>query len=117
MRILVTGGRDFNDRNLLQSTLNKLHSNYCFTLLIHGNARGADRLAGKWAEDRGINVLSCPADWERHGRAAGCIRNRRMLREGPDLVVGFPGGKGTRNMIEIATRAGIDVIEVSYDLS
>lgn len=114
MRILVTGGRDFNDRGLLQSTLDELHDNHCFTLLIHGNARGADRLAGKWAKDRGINVLSCSADWERHGRAAGPIRNRRMLREGPDLVVSFPGGKGTKNMIEVATKAGIDVVEVGY---
>ena len=54
------------------------------------------------------------ADWEGLGRKAGPIRNQQMLDEGkPDLVVAFPGGRGTANMMRIAREAGIEVIEVS----
>jgi hypothetical protein len=112
MRILVTGGRDFSARDLLCRTLDRLHAEHHFTLLIHGDARGADRLGGEWAKERSIEVLACPADWRRHGRGAGPKRNRQMLEENPDLVVAFPGGAGTRNMVEIARKAGIEVIVV-----
>jgi len=51
-----------------------------------------------------------PADWSRHGKSAGPIRNRQMLIEGrPDIVVAFPGGKGTANMIKQAVEAGVKV--------
>lgn len=112
MRLLVTGGRDFTDRQLLFQALDQLHAEHHFTLLIHGDARGADRLAGEWAQDRGIQVLACPADWKQHGRIAGPIRNRQMLDKKPDLVVAFPGGAGTRNMVEIARKAGVVVIDL-----
>ena len=71
MRVLITGGRNFDDRDLMWSSLDRLHAEHHFTLLIHGDAKGADRLAGAWAEERGIEVLACPADWKRYGRGAG----------------------------------------------
>ena len=113
MRLLITGGRNFDDRDLMWATLDRLHAEHHFTLLIHGDARGADRLASEWASERGIEVLACPADWKRYGRGAGPMRNRQMLGEHPDLVVAFPGGAGTSNMIEIARKAGLKVIVVA----
>ena len=110
MRVLVTGGRDFSDRALLVKVLDTLHERHAFTLLIHGDARGADRLAGGWAEGRGVQVLACPADWAKHGRAAGPIRNGEMLRHEPNLLVAFPGGKGTANMTELAKKAGLRTV-------
>ena len=110
MRFLVTGGRNFADRDFLFATLDRLHAEHHFTLLIHGDARGADRLAGEWAQDRGIDVLACPADRKRHGRAAGPKRNRQMLAEKPDLVVAFPGDSDTRHMVIIADEAGVKVV-------
>ena len=54
------------------------------------------------------------ADWAKHGRKAGPIRNQRMIDEGrPDLVVAFPGGTGTADMVERARVAGIRVIEIA----
>ena len=93
MRLLVTGGRSFSDRNSLFGTLGALHAEHHFTPLIHGDARGADRLVGEWVQERGIQVLACPVDWKRYGRGAGPIRNRRMLDEKPDLAVAFTGGR------------------------
>jgi hypothetical protein len=65
MRLLVTGGRNFTDRDFLFATLDRLHAEHGFTLLIHGDARGADRLAGEWAKERGVEVSACPADSKR----------------------------------------------------
>jgi len=84
------------------------------SVVIHGAAPGADTLAGRWAELRRVPVEAFPADWEKHGRAAGPIRNAPMLAEGkPDLVVAFPGGRGTANMCKQARAAGVKVVEVS----
>lgn len=110
MRILITGGRDFDDRTMLFVALDRLHTEHGFTILIHGDARGADQMAGEWAVERGVEVLACPADWKRHGRGAGPIRNRQMLEHKPDLLVAFPGGKGTADMVAVATKAGMRVI-------
>ena len=110
MRLLVTGGRDFRDHDFLFTTLDRLHAEHHFTLLIHGDARGTDRLASEWAEERDIQVLVCPADRKRHGRAASVKRNRQMLAEKPDLVVAFPGDSDTRHMVIIADEAGVKVI-------
>jgi hypothetical protein len=110
-RVLVCGGRDFEDRAVLYATLDRLHAQRCFTLLIAGAARGADTMGEQWARDRGVRTRIFMARWAIEGRAAGPIRNARMLREGrPDLVVAFPGGKGTANMVELARDAGVEVL-------
>lgn len=112
MRVLVCGGRAFTDRERLRSALDRIASDARIDVVIHGDAAGADRLAGEWARLSGIRELAFPADWERHGRAAGPIRNRRMLVESePDLVVAFPGGRGTANMMRQARAAGVPVLE------
>ena len=115
MRVLVCGGRDFNDRELLARVLGDLHAASPISVVIEGGAHGADTLAFKWAsEGNRCGTCSYAADWRAHGRAAGPIRNAQMLDEGkPDLVVAFPGGKGTADMVARARRAGVRVIEVS----
>ncbi len=111
LRVLITGGRDYSDRDFLFETLDRLHATHAFSVLIHGDASGADKLAGEWAAARGIEVQTRPADWTRHGRAAGPIRNQTLLaEEKPELVVAFPGGKGTADMVTRARKAGIEVI-------
>lgn len=112
MRVLVTGGRHYADREFLYAALDALHAEHGFRLLIHGGATGADALAQDWAEHRGVVPQAYPADWTKYRKAAGPIRNRQMLDEGkPDLVVAFPGGDGTANMVSIAKRAGVPVIQ------
>ncbi len=74
MRVLVCGGRDYTDRGWLQSVLSRIHAASSITVLIHGRARGADSLAGEWAERNGVMVLEYAADWERYRKAAGAGR-------------------------------------------
>jgi hypothetical protein len=111
MRVLVCGGRNFNDPLTLGSWLGGIHKDHGISLLIHGGASGADRMAGEFAKWQGIPVQEYPADWAKHGKAAGPIRNRQMLDEGkPDLVIAFPGGRGTANMIDQARTSGVRVL-------
>ncbi|MHB1241735.1 MAG: DUF2493 domain-containing protein [Gammaproteobacteria bacterium] len=114
MRVLACGGRDFADWALLCAELDALHAQTPFTCLIHGAAQGADEMAAKWANGKGIHVLAFPADWENLRRAAGPIRNKQMLDEGkPNLVVAFPGGRGTANMVRQALAAGLTVRKIA----
>jgi hypothetical protein len=110
MRLLVCGGRDYADRPRVWLTLDAMHARDRIVVLIHGNAKGADTLAKHWAVARRVRHLPFEPDWQTHGDLAGPIRNRRMLDEGkPDLVLAFPGGRGTRNMVGQAKRAGVPV--------
>jgi len=125
MRILVCGGRDFSDRNFIFKTLAKLYLDEWNDLVdssgenltvIAGKAKGVDTFAEQWAKCSGFNFLGFPALWKLHLNSAGPIRNQQMIDEGkPDLVVAFPGGKGTANMISKAKKAGIPVREIVYD--
>jgi len=111
MRVLVCGGRDFTDSVFVVNTLFRLEEEYGdFTTVIHGGATGADSEAGVFARMRHAKEIVFRANWKRHGKAAGPIRNQRMLDEGkPDLVVAFPGGRGTANMVQLAKLAGVKV--------
>jgi hypothetical protein len=110
MRVLVCGGRDYADRARVFDCLGFFLAHGNLQVLIHGAAHGADTLARQWADFYRVPCLPFPADWARDGRAAGPIRNRRMLVQGrPDLVIAFPGGPGTRDMTTIAHRAGLTV--------
>ncbi len=118
--VLVCGGRQYTDWMKEYHVLDELYNRTSFGTLIHGGASGADAIAVEWAvssmvrRDR-FNVLvrPFPADWKTHGKAAGPKRNQRMLDEGkPDLVIAFPGGRGTADMVRRARKAGIPVQEV-----
>ena len=110
MRVLVCGGRDYNDADKMARILDDMHAVTPFDSLIYGMARGADDLAKMWATARGIKRLGFPANWEGHGRSAGPIRNKEMIDRGkPDLVIAFPGGRGTQNMIKQARTANVSV--------
>jgi hypothetical protein len=114
MRVLVCGGRDYSDRAALAHTLGELHRTRGITLVIAGGARGADTLAEEWAKSQAIPCDVYQADWDGLGRKAGPIRNQRMLDEGPPtLVVAFPGGRGTADMVRRAREAGIETIEMN----
>ena len=107
LRVLFCGGRNFRDRARVAEVFDKLSC----TIICHGAARGADTLCGMEAERRGIAQVVFPANWRGDGTyAAGPIRNQRMLDEfRPDLVVAFPGGTGTEDMVSRALRAGVKV--------
>ena len=79
------------------------------TLLV-GNGQVERVASWEGAEGRGVEVLECAADWKRYGGGAGTKSNRQMLDEYPDLLVAFPGGKGTADMVQVATTAGLQVV-------
>lgn len=119
MRILVCGGREYNDYDtvdrILRQTTDKivLYTYPKEITIIQGGARGADKLGKLWANIYNVNMEEYPADWKKFGKAAGVIRNKDMLLKGkPDLVVAFPGGKGTAHMVKIAKKNGVEVFEV-----
>jgi hypothetical protein len=119
MRVLVCGGRDYTDRDHIWNTLCEIDAKRGpITCIIHGAATGADSEAMIWAQTMaqgGHAIKHAPfvADWRADGKAAGPIRNQRMLEAGkPDLVVAFPGAKGTSDMVRRAKKAGVEVMTV-----
>jgi SLOG family YspA-like protein len=120
VRVLVCGGRDFSQQthewSFLYKSLDEVRLTHGITHLIQGGARGADACARAWAIYNKVPFTEYPADWEKHGKGAGFIRNAQMLREGkPDLVVAFPGGRGTDMMCELALKAGVEVVRFYPD--
>lgn len=114
MKVLVCGGRHFSDRVFAYQILDEAHKAVGFYSLMTGAAQGADRIALDWAHRNGVSSWQIPAEWEKYGKAAGPIRNQKMLDVGkPDLVIAFPGGKGTTHMVKIARAAGVEVREIT----
>lgn len=108
MKVLVCGGRDYQHRHHVWCVLDAITPRP--TVIIHGSATGADEWAHLWAHNHGIRIETFKPDWGRYGREAGPIRNRRMIDEGkPDLVLAFPGGIGTADMVSKAVDTGIPV--------
>lgn len=145
MRILVCGGRNFAapipyDHSLenkpamdeyrfvirkLSEIINPLSIYYNPNdnwlpndiIIINGAAKGVDSASTDWAIVNFSQLEEYPADWKKHGKAAGIIRNKQMLDLGVDLVIAFPGGTGTADMVKKAKKAGIKVIEIDYNPS
>jgi len=114
-RVLICGGRDFSNLDLFNKVMQQvqpwLAKDFC---IINGFARGADRMAHIWAFDKGVPSLCVPANWNYYGSKAGSIRNEWMLEYcNPDLVIAFPGGSGTKNMILLAKCRMLDIYEVT----
>jgi hypothetical protein len=137
MKVLVCGGRDFaklpslfppgperilaqerfeRDKALLWRELDVLDGDAGrVSEVMHGGATGADALAHAWALEREVRVTTFNADWKHQGKAAGPLRNQRMLDEGrPDLALATPGGKGTADMVRRARAAGVEVREIEH---
>lgn len=110
VRVIVCGGRDYANKARLFSVLDRLHSERRIDHIITGAARGADSLALQWASINGVRFTGHPADWKRHGAAAGPRRNQAMLDfERPTAVLAFPGGRGTADMVRRARAAQVPV--------
>jgi hypothetical protein len=115
MRILICGDRNWTDRYAISKFLERLVP--LRPIIIEGEARGADKIAGEEASKLGFNVLRFPANWDKYGKAAGVLRNRQMLDQGPDLVVAFHNSlatsKGTKDCIIEAIKRGIKVLVIT----
>ncbi len=112
MRVLVCGSRKWTDYAAIEQRLKLLPPQ---TMIIEGEAKGADKMARRIAVRIGLPVMPFPAEWDKYRRAAGVIRNQQMLDEGkPDLVLAFalPDSVGTKDMVARARKAGIPVEEL-----
>ena len=109
MRVVVTGGRAYADFAKVYEVLDGLAPE----AIAHGDADGADALAGQWAHERDIPDRTYYANWKTYGRKAGPLRNQSMLDDfRPDCVVAFAGGRGTANCVKEARKRNITVVEV-----
>lgn len=120
MRILVCGGRDYSDYNRFEQVLHWFSN---IKGLCHGGAKGADSMTHRYMQEN-FQVSGCdglwtieyqvfPANWEQHGKSAGILRNIEMFDTfKPDLVIAFPGGRGTAHMISYAKTKNCSVLEV-----
>lgn len=110
-RVIIAGGRDFQDYAYLKQTMDRLLINITDEIaVVCGEARGADLLGKRYAKERGYVVHSYPADWNTYGKAAGFVRNKEMAKTA-DALVAFWDGKssGTKHMIETANQFGLKV--------
>lgn len=112
-RVLVCGGRNYADSIHVCDVLGQYHAACPIFLLIQGGANGADFHAKNWAHSAKVECVTVPAEWDVYGHRAGPIRNQKMIDDyGPDVVIAFPGGHGTRDMLRRARSAGVPVIEI-----
>lgn len=112
-RILVCGGVEWSNITMTEAVLDGYREQYHEKdkpiVIVQGGARGADYIAKAWAEKHGIPGETFKAEWNKYGRAAGPIRNSAMLETRPDLVIAFPGGRGTSDTVTKAVKLGIPV--------
>lgn len=101
MKTIIAGGRDYHDYAHVRKQLEHFRKNHDITEVVSGGAKGVDALGEQYAAEMNITLKIYPADWEKHGRAAGPIRNAKMAEYAEQLVAVWDGkSKGTKNMIE-----------------
>lgn len=120
MRVLICGSRTFSDRHAIAVVV-AAFQNDKDTVIIQGEAPGADSLAKHFADVYGVAHEDYKAEWKIYGKRAGYLRNVRMLEEGrPDVVWAFvdktlPESEGTAMMVDIARKAGVPTYVVQID--
>lgn len=115
MKVIIAGGRDFDDFDLLCKKVDKILSRQDKIEIVSGTARGADKLGERYAELRGYDIKRFPADWGNNGRAAGYIRNEDMAIYSDALILFWNGrSKGSAHMLRIAYEYNLKVRVIKY---
>jgi hypothetical protein len=115
MKIIIAGGRDFTDYELLKTKCDSILKNLSDVEIVCGMAKGADLLGKRYAEEKGFKVKEFPADWSKHGKSAGVIRNEEMKEYSYALIAFWDyKSRGTKNMIEISKKGGLEVRIIRY---
>lgn len=106
MRVIIAGGRDYHNYDTLLEAIEE--AQFDIKTVISGGAKGVDALGERYSEENMIDLKIFRADWERHGRAAGPLRNRKMAENADALIAIWDGkSRGTKNMIETAHKVGL----------
>lgn len=115
-KVIIAGGRDFNDLKLLVATCDRILKNKTNVEVVSGVARGADRLGEVYAYSKGWRVKRFPARWEDYGKSAGAIRNSEMANYADAAIVFWNGrSPGTRDMISKAQKKGMPLRVIDYE--
>ena len=111
-KVALTGGTDFNDHRLIWGKLDQVRTKYPDMVLLHGGSpKGAELIAAKWAEARGVTQVAFKPDWTKHAKAAPFKRNDAMLDVLPVGVLVFPGNGIQENLADKAKKLGIPVVK------
>ena len=111
MKTIIAGSRDINDMELLLEAIKK--SKFKITEVVSGCCKGVDALGEEWAVDKNIPIYWIPADWEKHQRAAGPIRNQRMAKYADQaIIIRFQYSKGSINMFEEMNKLKKPIYEI-----
>lgn len=106
MKTIIAGSRAIKDYLIVEHAIKE--SGFQITEVVCGDAPGVDRLGAKWADKHHIPVKHFPADWDKHGKAAGPIRNDQMAKYASALIAVWDGvSSGTEDMIEKAKKRGL----------
>jgi len=117
MRLIIAGGRDFNDYDLLCDEVSRFIGNTSDVTIVSGLARGADTLGCKYAQEAGYHIDGFAAEWNKYGRGAGLKRNKLMAKNADSLIAFWDGNsRGTMHMIDYAHEKGLKVKVVQYDV-
>jgi len=113
MRLLVCGGRHFEDAEMVHHELTALHWRKPISVVVHGSIAGVGIIAEAWARRHGIAVVRYPPNWEFYGKKAEGLRSDFMLTDSrPDFVVAFPGGRHTADLVQRAINVGLAVLAI-----
>ena len=116
MKVIIAGGRDFNNYELLREKCDIILSNQQELVIVSGRVSGADSLGERYAKEKGYEMELFPADWKKYGKSAGYVRNSEMAEVAESLIAFWDGkSRGTKNMIDIAKNKGLKVRIVNYE--
>lgn len=115
MKIIIAGGRDFNDYKLLSESCDYFLQNQSEIEIVSGTANGADKLGEQYGEEKGHQIKKFPANWDKYGKSAGFKRNIEMADYADALIAFWDGkSKGTSHMINEAKNKNLKVRIIKY---
>lgn len=120
IKLIIAGGRDFSDYNLLQIETQRFlvenNFNPSQVTIISGKAKGADSLGEQFAEKYNFPIATFIADWNLHGKAAGPIRNEEMAKMATHAIIFWDGqSRGSKNMIDNSIKYNLIYKVVNYE--
>ena len=128
LRVIIAGSRDFSDYELLKKSAIEIITKKTMlpdlTRIISGGARGADTLGERFANEMGLEISRFIPDWDGLGKRAGYVRNAEMAKfavedDNDGMLIAFWDGqsRGTKHMIDLAKRYGLEVHVVNYKVN
>ncbi|WP_428102930.1 DUF2493 domain-containing protein [Candidatus Rariloculus sp.] len=111
--VAVTGSKPVENAQTICTALDHVHGKYPDMVLVHGGGPGAEKIAARWAESKGVHQVVCRPDWNTHGRAAPFRRNDQLLKLLPKGLISFPGSGVSENLVDKATQLGIPVHRIA----